>query len=245
MSSALLTHQPVSSLAAPPPPETPAVATVSLPVVVPASSIPPPMILGVNPLCLSTPSQLPPSSLPVVPSRKRDRIVRGEFVDLNNLLPERLMLEPDDCFELSVGARRSVSIRPRSTSSQPTRHREHDMASWLEAFILYPSVLMDASPDRAGQLLAYQARILEANNNYDTDAWLAYDLRFRHALATQPHQHSWTTIDVNLWQACSTSRGREACIRCHIVHQNCHIAMPILQRRPYGLFQCRKLHTKV
>ena len=129
------------------------------------------------------------------------------------------MLEPGDCFELSVGARRSVSIRPRSTSSQPAHHQEHDMASWLEAIILYPRVLVDASPDRAGQLLAYQARILEANNNYDTDAWLAYDLRFRHALAAQPHQYSWTTIDVNLWQACFTSRGREACIHCHIVHR--------------------------
>ena len=126
-------------------------------------------------------------------------------------------------FELSVGAGRSVSIRPRSTSSQPTRRRVHDMAPWLEAFILlhfevYPRVLVDASPDRAGQLLAYQARILEANNNYNTDALLAYDLRFRQALAAQPHQHSWTTIDVNLWQAYFTSRGREACVRCHIVH---------------------------
>ena len=128
------------------------------------------------------------------------------------------MLEPDDCFQLSVGAGSSVSIRHRSTSSQPTRRRVHDMASWLEAFILYARVLVDASPDRAGQLLAYQARILEANNSYDTDAWLAYDLRFRHTLAAQPHQHSWTTIDVNLWQACFTSRDREACIRCHIVH---------------------------
>ena len=114
------------------------------------------------------------------------------------------MLEPDDCFKLSVGAGRSVSIRPRSASSQPTRRRVHDMASWLEAFTLYSRVLVDASPDRAGQLLAYQARILEANNNYYTDAWLAYDLRFRQALAAQPHEHSWTTIDVNLCQVCLT-----------------------------------------
>ena len=106
------------------------------------------------------------------------------------------------------------------------------MTPWLETFIplhfeVYPRVLVEASPDRDGQLLAYQARILEVNNNYNTDALLAYDLRFHQALAAQPHQHSWTTIDVNLWQACFTSRGREACfasrgreacVRCHIVH---------------------------
>ena len=70
------------------------------------------------------------------------------------------MLEQDDCFELSVGAERSVSIRLSSTSSQPTRRRVHNMESWLEAFTLYPRVPVDASPDRAGQLLAYQAAFL-------------------------------------------------------------------------------------
>ena len=77
---------------------------------------------------------------------------------------------------LSMGAERSVLIRPRSASSQPTRCCVHDMASWLETFTLYFRVLMDALPNRAGKLLAYQARILEANNNYHSDAWLTYDL---------------------------------------------------------------------
>ena len=36
---------------------------------------------------------------------------------------------------------------------------------------------------------------------------------FAQALVAQPQQHSWTTIDVNLWQACFTSRGRQPCIR--------------------------------
>ena len=91
--------------------------------------------------------QLPPSPLPVVPPRIQDRIARGEFVDAHESLPERLMLEPDDCFMLSMGAERSVLIRPRSASSQPTRCRVHDMASWLETFTLYFRVLMDALPN--------------------------------------------------------------------------------------------------
>ena len=103
-------------------------------------------------------------------------------------------------------------IRPRSASRQPTRC-VHDMASWLETFTLYFRVLMDALPNRAGKLLAYQARILEANNSYHSDAWLAYDPLFRQAIVAQPHQHSWTTIDVYLWQACFTSRGSQARIR--------------------------------
>ena len=34
---------------------------------------------------------------------------------------------------------------------------------------------MDALPNRAGKLLAYQARIPEANNKHHSDAWLPYD----------------------------------------------------------------------
>ena len=128
--------------------------------------------------------------------------------------------------------RGSVSIGPKSTSSEPTRCRVRDMASWLKAFTLYPRVFVGASPDQPGQLLAHQARILEANNNYDTDAWLAYDLRFCQAFAAQLHQHSWTTIDVSLWQACFTSRSLEACICCHIVHPIVTSQCPFRSRGP-------------
>ena len=140
-----------------------------------ASSTLPPMISDVNSLALTTPNQLPPSHLPVVPPRIRDRIVRGEIVDVHESLPERLMLERDDCFIFSVGAGHSLLIRPRSASSQLNRRRVHNMASWLETFTLYFRVLMDALPNQAGKLLAYQARILEANNKYHIDARLAYD----------------------------------------------------------------------
>ena len=141
-----------------------------------ASSTLPPMISGVNSLALTTPNQLPPSPLPVVPPLIRDRIVRGECVDVHESLPERLMLQPDDCLLLSMGAGRSVLIRRRSASGQVTRCWVLDMASWLETFTLYSRILMDAFPNRAGKLLAYQACILEANRNYLSDAWLAYDL---------------------------------------------------------------------
>ena len=67
-------------------------------------------------------------------------------------------------------------IRRRSASGQVTRCRVLDMASLLETFTLYSRILMDALPNRAGKLLAYQARIFEANRNYHSDAWLAYDL---------------------------------------------------------------------
>ena len=67
-----------------------------------ASSTLPPIISGVYSLALTTLNQLPPSPLPVVLPRIWSRIVGGEFVDVHESLPERLILEPDDCFILSV-----------------------------------------------------------------------------------------------------------------------------------------------
>ena len=145
------------------------------------------------------------------------------------------MLQADDCFMLSMGAGHSVLIRPRSASSQVTRCRVHDMASRLETFTLYSRVLMDALPNRPGKLLAYQARILEANSKYHSDACLAYDLWFRQAIVAQPHEHSWTTIDVNLWQVCFTSRDRQALIR------NAHFAAEAL----WSLLMLRASHQSM
>ena len=78
-----------------------------------ASSTLPPMISGVNSLALTIPNQLPPSPLPVVPLHIWDSIVQGECVDVHESLPERLTLQADYCFMLSMGAGRSVLFRPR------------------------------------------------------------------------------------------------------------------------------------
>ena len=72
----------------------------------------PPMTSGVNSLALTTPNQLPPSPLPVVPPRIRSRMVRGEFVDVHESLPERLMLESDDCFMYDVYGCGAFSVDP-------------------------------------------------------------------------------------------------------------------------------------
>ena len=183
------------------------------------------MISGVNSLALKTPNQLPLSPLPVVPPRIQDRIVRGEFVDVHESLPERLMLELDDCFTFSVGAGRSVFIRPRSASSQPTRCLVHDMATWLETFTLYFRVLMDALPNLAGKLLAYHAHILEANNNYHSDAGFVMTPDFARQLLRSPT----STPGPQLMRIC----GRHVLLVVTVRHVS---AMHILQRRSYGLF---------
>ena len=159
----------------------------------------------------------PPAARPSlsVHDKLRGRIERGEFIDCDDLLPDQLGVEPD-VVQLAVGANRSVQLVQKPTQAQ--RRHVHDVASWLEAFTVYTRVIVAAAPDRANDLLAYQATILDANNSYQVDAWLSYDRRFRRAIASQPLSYDWAIIDSNLWQSSFTSRGRPPCSRCSLVH---------------------------
>ena len=58
-------------------------------------------------------------------------------------------------------------------------------------------VLTEISPGCFSELLHYQATIVEASNNNGTEAWLAYDKKFRLALSLRPHAVSWVIIDTN------------------------------------------------
>ena len=58
-------------------------------------------------------------------------------------------------------------------------------------------VLTEISPGCFSELLHYQATIVEASNNNGTEAWLAYDKKFRLALSLRPHAVSWAIIDTN------------------------------------------------
>ena len=180
-------------------------------------------VLPVSVPAASHPTQQWPSSgdLPVLPPRLRDRIVRGEFTELSDLLPESLGFEGDhDVMQLDVGAGRSVELVPKSSHRQPAKRHIYDLATWVEAFTTYSRVLADASPQLAGDLWAYQAIIVDANVRFHNDAWLSYDRKFRMAKASLPHRYSWSVIDPNLWQSCLTGRGRPPCQRCSMVHPN-------------------------
>ena len=132
--------------------------------------------------------------------------------------------------QLAVGANRSVQFVQKPTQAQ--RPHVHDVASWLKPFTVYTRVIVAAAPDRANDLLAYQATILDANNSYHVDAWLSYDRRFRRAIASQPLSYDWAIIDSNLWQSSFTSRGRPPCSRCSLVHPVAQARCPFRPEPP-------------
>ena len=68
--------------------------------------------------------------------------------------------------------------------------------------------MVDSAPDRAHDMLAYQATITDAYRHYKTEALITYDHRFRIMMSVNPGAVCWDTIESNLWPAAFTSWGR-------------------------------------
>ena len=162
----------------------------------------------------------PPPVVAASASTKATTIVclRGEFVDLKELLPKCVAPSAGDphVMHVAIGFGQLLELKPAvpTRGFQVKKCHVHDMGTCmtsghgLKAFSTYTRVQVDACPELAADLLAYQAIIVDANTKYYNDAWLAYDHKFRLALASLPHAYSWGIIDPNLWQSCLTSKGR-------------------------------------
>lgn len=88
------------------------------------------------------------SVLPVVPARLVRRIVKGDFVDMAELLYDNLEAE-----------RRRARVEPESGKNGtpvPTRREIPDFTSWVQCFALYASsVVQSKFPDKGRDLWAY------------------------------------------------------------------------------------------
>ena len=149
-----------------------------------------------------------------VPDRLRDRIIRGEFVKFDELLPECIGTKGEQITQISIKSGRAIQLLHKSASSVP-HHHIHDVSTWLEAVTVYMHIRV---AQLIHPLLSYQATILEANVNYHTTAWRSYDNKFRRAMVNLPDLYRFNCIDSHLWQSCFASRGRPACTQCQIIH---------------------------
>ena len=157
-------------------------------------------------------------SLPPVPPRIKEKIISGEFVDLATLLPSAM-------FSGSTGAETSKSLTVQltplgndlSVRPQPSSKKISSFASWMEAWNTYLAILINHSPVRAPQLVAYQRIITSASTQYPLAAWLNYDVQFRTLAASDPSLR-WDTRHTDLWLQCVTAASnstiRWPCSHC-------------------------------
>ncbi len=136
-------------------------------------------------------------TLPVVPARIVRRILKGDFVDMAELVEENLELE----------ARRSVEGEETKPLPPHKLRPVADLLGWTKAFCHFAGIVVQAHPSKAVDLWAYLAVILSGGDRGDW--WRAYDSRFRQQVPSL-ERAEFGRLDQALFTRCLLSSGAGA-----------------------------------
>ncbi len=150
----------------------------------------------------TAPQALAPSGV-TVPPKLAQKIWRGEFIEMAELLPDKLGMS--DAANVINAAREEKKTRSKRVSS---------ILQWVECFHAYIGVVIQQQPDRAHDLLAYASTIVHAARKYKGDGWATYDRNFRKRAAAHPRE-KWGELNTPLWTlAFCNAEPKEHCNLC-------------------------------
>ena len=156
--------------------------------------------------------------LPPVPAKLVEKIRRGEFVDMAELLRDNIEAE-----------RRRGSASDIKSLAQK-RREVPDILSWVQCFGAYACVVASQHPERLTQLLAYQTTIIREARRCGGAGWQGYDAMFRQHAANAANPVDWSQLNPSLYavtfMAQQNGRGRtcEHCLESDHVSAECALA---------------------
>ncbi len=136
----------------------------------------------------------------LVPPRLAQKIWVGEYVDMSELLPER-MGHGDD-------------TSGRAGETKRKRRKVSSALQWVECFHTYIGVVAQRQPERVADLLAYANLIVHASRKFKGEGWLQYDRNFRKSAEVHPGIR-WAEANTSLWTlAFCNAQPRPHCELC-------------------------------
>ena len=144
--------------------------------------------------------------LPPLPARLVNRVWRGEFVDMADLLQDNLEAER---------RRGRDDGEPSGRASRPTRREVPDMLSWAQCFCTYVVVVAEKQSGRVRQLLAYQATMLREASRCGGQGWRAYDAMFRQLAVAEPST-DWSRLNPSLYATTFLAQQVKGGKLCHL-----------------------------
>ena len=162
-----------------------------------------------------SPQALTPGGF-LVPPKLAQRIWKGNFIDMYELLPEKLG--------------RSEEISSQDLDGTKRKRRKVTSAlQWVECFHTYIGVIAQQQPGRVTDLLAYASLIVHAARKFKGEGWLQYDKFFRKYAEVHPGIR-WAEANASLWTlAFCGAQPHPHCELCFSVDhesQNCEEYVP-------------------
>ena len=115
-------------------------------------------------------------ALPVVPVRLVKRIIKGEFVDMSELLKDNM--------EVLRRRKQESDGIPAPYEQRASRREVPDILSWVQAFSLYAAVVASQHPNKAKELWAYLAILVGEAQRCGGRGFVAYDSLFRQQMTS-------------------------------------------------------------
>ena len=110
--------------------------------------------------------------------------------------------------------RLGVARNPSRDEPKPRQCAVTTILEWIQCFSRYIAVIARKQPQRIPDLLAYQALIIESQMEYQGEAWMGYDRRFRQRASTNPHI-AWSAIGTTLWNLAFAGKAKTTrCSHC-------------------------------
>ena len=145
--------------------------------------------------------------LPPVPAKLAERIVRWEYIEMSEMLPEfwtQTTLDEPDSKPAAARRRRQVT----------------EIFTWLQCFCTYVSVLASKHPESMPELMAYIITITRVSQDFAGMAWVRYDAAFRRQAAITGNRR-WSQINPSLYSICFTGRAQQT-NRCELCFNSSH-----------------------
>lgn len=122
-----------------------------------------------------------------VDAAMRSRILRGEYVELEKLLPKHLKGNSQNQKRMHlVNTEGRALWAPENEGPEINSYRK-----WEQAFEVYASIYITGFPKRAGELYDYKYVIRDAADNFIWENVAGYDEEFRRHLGSHPSR-GWT-----------------------------------------------------
>ena len=152
--------------------------------------------------------------LPPVPAKLVGRILRGEFIDMAELLRDNLE------------AQRRGALQESPSTSSPSvgrpRREVPDLLSWVQCFGVYTAVIASKHPDRIQKLLAYQTLIIREARRCGGKGWLSYDSYFRQQMAGEWRGDEWGRLNPYLFSSTFLAFGGSHRPNCSLCLESDH-----------------------
>lgn len=120
----------------------------------------------------------------------KQKIVKGDFIDLGQLLSNPIPIDGKQTLTISNG---QVVIEPKRASVKIT-----NVQKWTDAFLIFSSIYSVVHPGKFLGLLKYIYTLRLGATRCAGIGWKFYDEQFRMRMAKNPLA-SWEVVDQELW----------------------------------------------